>query len=101
MANYLLLFKGGKAPEGKEAQKKSMEDWGNWFQNMTLEVKGNPCHSGKSVVSTGVTDNQVPEAISGYTVVKADSEDAAVELAKKCPILVDGGTVEVHECFDM
>lgn len=103
MANYLLLYRGGKAPEGEQARKKSMEDWDNWFKGLGDKVVylGNPCHAGKSVSSSGVSDNELPNAISGYTVVKADNEDAAIELVKTCPIQGDGGTVEVHECFEV
>jgi hypothetical protein len=36
------------------------------------------------------------EAIGGYTMVKANSLDEAVELAKGCPILAVGGNVEVR-----
>jgi hypothetical protein len=47
-----------------------------------------------------VTDGpytEIKESVGGYTVVKADSLDEAVELAKGCPILTVGGNVEVRE----
>jgi hypothetical protein len=34
---------------------------------------------------------------AGYTLVKAESYEAAVDLAKGCPILTIGGNVEVRE----
>ena len=34
--------------------------------------------------------------MGGYSVVKADSIDAAAELAKGCPVLLTGGNVEVR-----
>jgi hypothetical protein len=38
---------------------------------------------------------------NGYTIVSADSLDAAAELAKGCPILDDGGSVSVYETFQV
>ena len=39
--------------------------------------------------------------VSGYTVIKADNLDAAVALAKGCPILAGyGGSIEVCETFN-
>jgi hypothetical protein len=35
--------------------------------------------------------------LSGYSIIAADSLDAAVELAQGCPVLADGGTVNVYE----
>ena len=39
--------------------------------------------------------------LSGYSLVQADSIDAAVEMAKGCPILASGGSVEVCQAIDM
>ena len=39
--------------------------------------------------------------LTGYSVLSADSLAAACDLAKGCPILDNGGTVEVYETFDV
>jgi hypothetical protein len=39
--------------------------------------------------------------VTGYSIIEADSLDAAVELVKGCPILQSGGSVEVGETFDV
>jgi hypothetical protein len=39
--------------------------------------------------------------VTGYSVVSADTLDAAVELAKGCPVLEIGGTVDVYEAVAM
>ena len=36
------------------------------------------------------------EIVGGYSIVTADNIDAAAELAKGCPGLLTGGTVEVR-----
>jgi hypothetical protein len=41
------------------------------------------------------------QTLSGNMVLKADSMEVATELAKKCPILLMGGTVEVRSIIPM
>ncbi|TAH24399.1 MAG: hypothetical protein EAZ07_09720 [Cytophagales bacterium] len=41
------------------------------------------------------------QTLSGNMVLKADSLEVATELAKKCPILIMGGTVEVRNLIPM
>jgi hypothetical protein len=39
--------------------------------------------------------------MSGYTIVEADSMDAALEMAKSCPFLDINGSLEVSELMQM
>lgn len=45
-----------------------------------------------------ISGNQI---IGGNMVLKAESIESATELAKKCPILIMGGTVEVRDILPM
>ena len=36
---------------------------------------------------------------SGYSMIKADSLSAAVEMAKRCPVLKGGAKITVYETF--
>ena len=38
---------------------------------------------------------------TGYTILQADSLDAAARLAKNSPVLQGGGSVTVYEAFDV
>jgi hypothetical protein len=38
---------------------------------------------------------------TGYTILQADSLDAATGLAKNSPVLQGGGSVTVYEAFDV
>ena len=51
--------------------------------------------NGKKVVSDGPFI-EMKEIVGGFSIVQADTLDAAAELAKGCPIFVRGGTVEVR-----
>jgi len=39
--------------------------------------------------------------MSGYTIIEVDSMDAALSIAKSCPFLDIGGSLEVSELVEM
>ena len=39
--------------------------------------------------------------VTGYTILKANSLDAAAALAKGCPVLHGGGQISVFETFNV
>lgn len=104
MANYLLAYHGGGGMEQDEAARnKTMAQWGKWFQDLgpALVDGGNPVMRARTISSKGsVSDGGGHNPVSGYSVIKADSLDAAVKLAQGCPVLTGGGTVEVAETFN-
>jgi hypothetical protein len=105
MAKYLLVYHGdGGMPEGEEAQAAAMAAWGTWFQNLgpALADGGNPVGHARTIASDGsVSDGGGANAATGYSLITADSLDAAVALAKGCPVLGGGSSVEVAETFDV
>ena len=78
-----------------------MDAWTSWYGQLGQAVVdgGNPFGPSKSIAADGSASDGAPSGMTGYTIVQADSLDAATELAKGCPILTDGGTVEVYETF--
>lgn len=101
MANYVLVFHGGSMPESQEEGAKVMQAWTAWFATLgeSLVDGGNPASKTKSIAANGtVTDD--PNGPSGYSIIKADSLDAAVALAKGCPVLQAGASVQVVETFE-
>ena len=103
MNDFLLIYQGGdptwteRSPEEIEAV---MAQWGQWFKN--LEASGNLRSPGAALApgglalrkngSTIVTDApmaEVKELIGGYSVIQAESLEAAAELAKGSPFLVN------------
>ena len=90
MANFLLLYTGGSMPESPAEQEAVMQAWGAWFGKIgsNLVDGGNPfTPKAKSISSNGtVSDGPVGELASGYSIIKADSLDAAVAIARECPV---------------
>ena len=62
---------------------------------------GNPVGMSKTVFADRVENNGGANPVSGFSVVSAESIDKAAEMAKGCPILLEGGSVEVAEAIDM
>lgn len=104
MANFLLVYKGGGPPPASDEEgQKVMAAWMGWFGAMGDAVVdgGNPTSGSKSVASNGAVSDGAASGLTGYSVLKADSLDAAAKLAKGCPHLAAGGSVEVYETFNV
>jgi hypothetical protein len=102
MANFVLAYKGGSMAETPEAQEAAMQAWMGWFGTLGAAVVegGNPFGASTAVKSDG-SRGAATAALTGYSVLQADSIDAAADLAKGCPVLASGGTVEVYEALPM
>lgn len=101
MANYLLLYRGGGMPASEAEQKAVLQQWNAWFGKIgsALVDGGNPMTPNAKVIATdgavsGAPADMIP---SGYSIIKADSLDAAVGLAKGCPVLQGGAQILVLE----
>lgn len=105
MADYVLLYSGGGTPESEEEGARVMKAWTDWFAELGAAIKdgGNPFSgAAKTVASDGsVSDGVRGAPHTGYSVITADSLDAATVLAKGCPVLQSDGTVTVYETFAM
>src|SRR4051812_3472182 len=103
MANFVLLYVGGDMPETETEQNAVLEAWGAWFGELgsSLVDAGNPFTPvAKTVQSNGsITEGALGTPATGYSIVSADSLDAAVALAKGCPQLQSGGQISVYETF--
>jgi len=102
MSDYIIAYHGGKKPESPEEGAKHMARWKAWIGDLGDAVvnPGTPLGKSRTVSSGGVSDDGGPDPLTGFSVVKADSMDAALEMAKACPFL-DFGTIEVAEMMEM
>ena len=100
MSNYLLTFHGGSMPESKEEQDQVMAAWTSWFGALgdKLVDGGNPISKAKAISPDGSVMDAT-SAPTGYSIIKADDLDQAVELSKGCPVLAGGAAVVVSETF--
>jgi hypothetical protein len=103
MTNYVLVYSGGGMPQTEAEQQAVMAAWGAWYEGLGQAVVdgGNPFGLSTSVGADGTVSQGAPSALSGYTVISSNSLDAATEHAKSCPILADGGRVDIYETFQI
>jgi hypothetical protein len=98
MAKFVLVYQGGAMVETPEAQQAAMAAWGAWFGSLGAAVVDGGAPFGASA-SVGGGDART--ALTGYSILQADDLASAVELAGSCPILADGGSVDVYEAIDV
>jgi hypothetical protein len=101
MANYVLVYKGGR-PTGGDAQA-AMAAWGQWFGALGAAVvdHGNPFGPSNTVGGDGAVSGGAASNLTGYSVLKADTLADATAMARNCPVVANGGTVEVYETVKM
>jgi hypothetical protein len=111
---YMLLFRNG-GPEAHAhltpAERTALAaKWNEWVEQLTSQgvlEQGRPLGLGGRVVEgprgERVTDGPYAEAkevVAGYVMIRAANLDAAADIAKGCPGLAIGLTVEVRPLQD-
>ena len=109
MKEFLLIFRNDlkavpkSSPEEMQANTKKWMDWINGIaaQNKLVN-RGNRLESNGKVVRADniISDGpyaEIKESIGGYSIIRSASIDEAVEIAKGCPVLGNGGNVEIRE----
>jgi hypothetical protein len=109
MTKFIYLFRnnpGAYRAMSPEQMQQTTQKWMEW--KATLETNGQLVQFGERLDGTGkvvrgrdkaVTDGpyvEVKDFIQGYLVVQAADLEQAAELAKGCPVLDSGGSVEVR-----
>lgn len=101
MPNYVIAYHGGKKFESREEGAAYQAKWKAWIGGLGAAVVNPAMPLGKSkIVSAGGVSHGRPDPLTGFSIVKADSIDAAVEMAEGCPHLAHG-TLEVAEVMEM
>ena len=104
MPKFMFAYHGGSAPSDPAEGEKVMAQWNAWYGSMGSAVLdgGGPAGQSMTVANGGLTNDGGANPLSGYTLVEAADQAAACEMAKGCPMVVDGsGSVEVCEILDM
>jgi hypothetical protein len=100
MPTFLITYHGAtEMPPSPEAREQMMSAFMSWAGSVGDNMKdpGSPLGPSRVVTSAGDKDGQAEGSIGGYTVINADSLDAAVSAVRSHPFLGRGGTLQVSE----
>ncbi len=77
---------------------------GQWFEKFGPSIVDGGdglLPTGRVLQPTGVVSDgpyvEAKEMIGGYSVIQAETYEAAVEIARECPISKIGGAIEIRE----
>jgi hypothetical protein len=103
MAQYIITYLGGDQPSSPEEGKQHFVKYKEWLSSLgdVAISPANPLKDTSTVNSDGTVTSGSTTTMSGYTIIEADSKDAALEIAKDCPFLDIGGSLEVSELIQM
>ncbi len=104
MPDFIFAYHGGTKPESPEAGAELMSKWQAWIGDNgdAMVNPGSPLGMSKTVSAGGVADDGGSNPLTGYSIVKADSMEAVLEIAKGCPFLeMDTASIEVAEVKEM
>jgi hypothetical protein len=103
MPQYVIVYLGGERPSSPQQGQQQMAKYKEWLGSLGESVvsPANPLKNTRTINSDGSLSAGGTTSMSGYTIIKADSMDAALLLAKACPFLDIGGSLEVSELIEM
>lgn len=103
MTNFMIAYYGGRQPSSQEEGVIEMKKWKSWIESLGDKIvnPGTPLPISKLVTANSVEDDKDPNSMKGFAVVKAESIEAAIEIAKTDPFLKLGGTIRVSKMVEM
>ncbi|MCJ8340329.1 MAG: YciI family protein [Pseudomonadales bacterium] len=103
MPQFVIVYLGGEKPASAEEGQQHMAKYMQWIGSLgdAAVSPANPLKNTQTVNPDGSVSQGGSCAMSGYTVIETDSMDAALAIARECPFLDVGGSLEVSELMQM
>lgn len=101
MTQYLISYFGGDQPKTPEEGKAHFAKYQAWLNDLGEAVVSamNPIKNTHSVNAAGSKEGG--HGMSGYTIIQAESMQAAIAITQACPFVDINGTLEVSELINM
>lgn len=116
MSEFIFLYRNTREARQEhmgtpEKAQQNMKRWRAWFDELSrkgqlksigqpLEVEGKVVGGNRKTVTDGPYA-ETKDILGGFSVVEAKDIDQAVTIASGCPILENGGSVEVRPVMQM
>jgi hypothetical protein len=103
MKQFVLVYLGGTQPSSKEDASKHYSKYVAWITSLgdAVVVPTIPLKDTSTVSPDGRISEGGASTMSGFSIIKADSMEAALAIAQNCPFLEIGGSLEVSEMMQM
>lgn len=103
MTQFVIVYLGGNQPSSPEEGKKHFAKYMEWMTSLGDSVISpmNPLKDTSVIAPDGTVTEGSTTAMSGFTIIEADSMESALSVVRKCPFLEIGGTLEVSELMQM
>jgi hypothetical protein len=108
MAKFLFVYRHDSTTHGKlspDEMQQHMQKWQIWIRDGIqkgwmvdpgdgLKKEGRVVNAKKVVTDGPFVESK--EVVGGFSIVQAETIDAAAEISKGCPCLLTGGRIEVR-----
>ncbi len=103
MPQFMFVYLGGDYPTNPEEGKKHFEKYQQWLANLGDAVisPAIPFKDTHTVHPDGKTEPGTTTLMSGMSILRFESMQAALDATKSCPFREINGTLEVSEMIDM
>lgn len=103
MPQYIFIYVGGDYPTSPSEGQKHFEEYQSWLASLGSAVVSPaiPFKDTHTVHPDRTSQAGTTTVMSGMSILKFASMDAAIEAAKACPFLDINGTLEVSEMLEM
>jgi hypothetical protein len=103
MTQFVFVYLGGDQPTSPEEASKHMSKYMEWLTSLgdSVVIPTIPLKDTNTVSPDGTVREGGSSAMSGFTIIKAESMEAALSIARECPFLEIGGSLEVSEMMEM
>ena len=98
-----MTYLGGNHPTDPKEQQAHFEKYTQWLASLgdAMISPANPLKDTTVINPDGTAVPGSTSEMSGFSVFEANSQEAVIEMAKTCPFLEIGGTLEVSELMQM
>jgi hypothetical protein len=103
MKQFVLVYLGGNQPNDPEEASSHLDKYMQWLTSLgdAVVVPTIPLKDTTTVSSDGTVQEGGSSAMSGFSIIRANSIEEALSKAKACPFLEIGGSLEVSELMEL
>jgi len=103
MAQFVFVYLGGNQPTSPEEANKHFSKYMEWLSSLgdSVVIPTIPLKDTNTISPDGTVKEGGTSAMSGFSIIKAESMEAALSIAQSCPFLEIDGTLEVSEMMQM